>query len=56
MVSASYQFTDTMSLQVYDRFDRLVGDAADSPIVTEIGSANQNTIGIVLSRSFEISF
>ena len=56
VVSASYQFTDTMSLQVYDQFDRLVGDAADSPIVTEIGSANQNTIGIVLSRSFEISF
>jgi outer membrane scaffolding protein for murein synthesis (MipA/OmpV family) len=56
VVSASYQFTDTMSVQVYDKFDRLVGDAADSPIVTEIGSANQNTVGIVLSRSFEISF
>jgi outer membrane scaffolding protein for murein synthesis (MipA/OmpV family) len=56
MVSADYRFTDTMSLQVYDKYDRLVGDAADSPIVRDIGSANQNTIGITLRRSFEISF
>jgi outer membrane scaffolding protein for murein synthesis (MipA/OmpV family) len=56
VVSASYQFTDTMTLQVYDKYDRLVGDAADSPIVTDIGSADQNTIGITLRRSFEISF
>ena len=56
MVSADYQFTDTMSLQVYDRYDRLVGDAADSPIVKDIGSANQNKIGITLRRSFELRF
>lgn len=56
VVSATYKFTDTVSLQLYDKYDRLVGDAADSPIVTDIGSPNQNTIGIVLSRSFEISF
>jgi outer membrane protein len=56
LVAATYQFTDTMSLQVYDRYDRIVGDAADSPIVNRIGSANQNTIGFILRRSFEISF
>ncbi|MFK0690113.1 MipA/OmpV family protein [Mesorhizobium sp. IMUNJ 23033] len=56
VIGASYQFTDTMSVQVYDKFDRLVGAAADSPIVTDIGSANQNIIGIVLSRSFEVRF
>jgi outer membrane protein len=56
LVAATYQFTDTMSLQVYDRYDRIVGDAADSPIVTQIGSPNQNTIGFIMRRSFEISF
>jgi outer membrane protein len=56
LVAATYQFTDTMSLQVYDRYDRIMGDAADSPIVTQIGSPNQNTIGFILRRSFEISF
>jgi outer membrane protein len=56
VLGATYQLSGTMSLQVYDKFDRLVGDAANSPIVTNIGSANQNTVGIVLSRSFQIGF
>jgi MipA family protein len=56
VVAAKYQFTEKMSLQIYDEYERLLGDAADSPIVSDIGSANQNTIGIVLSRSFEFSF
>jgi outer membrane scaffolding protein for murein synthesis (MipA/OmpV family) len=45
-----------MSLQVYDKYNRLIGDAADSPIVSDIGSVDQNTIGITLSRSFEVPF
>ncbi len=56
VVGATYQINSKTSLLVYDKFDRLVGDAADSPIVTDIGSPNQNTIGIVLSRSFHIEF
>ncbi len=56
VVGATYQINSKTSLLVYDKFDRLVGDAADSPIVTDIGSPNQNTIGIVLSRSFHIGF
>lgn len=52
VLGATYQLSDTTSLQVYDKFDRLVGDAANSPIVTNLGSANQNTVGFVLSRSF----
>ena len=56
VVGATYQINPKTSLLVYDKFDRLVGDAADSPIVTDIGSPNQNTIGIVLSRSFHIGF
>jgi outer membrane scaffolding protein for murein synthesis (MipA/OmpV family) len=45
-----------MSIQAYDKFERLVSDAADSPIVTQGGSPNQNSIGIILSRSFEFRF
>ncbi|MBJ6134519.1 MipA/OmpV family protein [Ochrobactrum sp. Q0168] len=56
VASATYQLTDTMSVQVYDKFDRLIGDAADSPIVTEGGSPNQNSVGIILSRSFHFGF
>ena len=56
VVGATYQINPKTSVLVYDKFDRLVGDAADSPIVTDIGSPNQNTIGIVLSRSFHIGF
>lgn len=53
---ATYQLTDNMTVQVYDKFDRLVGDAADSPVVTSTGSANQNSVGFILTRSFTIDF
>lgn len=53
---ATYQLTDNMSVQVYDKFDRLVGDAADSPIVTGTGSANQNSVGFIFTRSFQVDF
>jgi outer membrane scaffolding protein for murein synthesis (MipA/OmpV family) len=56
VASVTYQLTDTMSIQAYDKFERLVSDAADSPIVTQGGSPNQNSIGIILSRSFEFRF
>jgi outer membrane scaffolding protein for murein synthesis (MipA/OmpV family) len=56
LVAATYQFNDNWNVQVYDRYDRLVGDPADSPIVTQIGSPNQNRIGFILRRSFDIKF
>ena len=56
LVAATYQLTDNWDVQIYDRYDRLVGDAADSPIVTDIGSPNQNRIGFILRRSFDIKF
>lgn len=56
VASATYQLTDRMSVQIYDKFDRLIGDAANSPIVTQGGSPNQNSIGIILSRSFHLGF
>ncbi|MGO4440756.1 MipA/OmpV family protein [Rhizobium sp. RAF56] len=42
------------SIDIYNRYDRLVGSASSSPVVTDIGSKNQNIIGLSLNRSFEI--
>lgn len=50
--TASYEITPQVTLTVYDRFDYLVGDAGDSPITRQLGSKNQNTIGVGLSYSF----
>lgn len=55
-VSAAYDVTPTITLQIYDRFDRLTGDAADSPITSKLGSENQNVIGISLAKAFSVSF
>jgi outer membrane protein len=37
---------------VYGRYDRLVGDAADSPVARELGSRSQPSGGIALSYTF----
>ncbi len=50
--SASYQMTPDWSLQAFARYDRLVGDAADAPLVTTHGSSNQFSAGFGLSYSF----
>lgn len=55
-VSASYDVTPTWTLQLYDRFDRLTGDAADSPITSKLGDENQNVIGISLNKAFSVNF
>jgi outer membrane scaffolding protein for murein synthesis (MipA/OmpV family) len=51
--NASYAVTDRVFLLFNARYDRLVGDAGDSPIV-EAGSANQFTFGAGLS--YRLSF
>ncbi|MBB3611812.1 MipA/OmpV family protein [Rhizobium sp. BK602] len=55
-VAATYTISPQWSVQVYEKYNRLVGDAADSPITAQFGSANQNIIGFTLSRSFDIDF
>jgi MipA family protein len=51
--SANYQMTPDWSLQAYARYDRLVGDARNSPIVRGSGgSANQFSAGVGVSYSF----
>jgi outer membrane scaffolding protein for murein synthesis (MipA/OmpV family) len=56
MVAATYTLSPVWSVQIYDKYSRLVGDAADSPVTSGLGSADQNVIGITLNRSFQIGF
>ena len=55
-VAATYTLSPAWSVQIYDKYSRLVGDAADSPITSRLGSADQNVIGFTLNRSFQIGF
>jgi outer membrane protein len=51
----SYQFSPKWGMFGYARFERLVGDAADSPIVrSDFGSRNQLSGGLGLSYTFAI--
>jgi outer membrane protein len=38
----------------YVEYDRLLGDAANSPLVTLRGSVNQTTVGVGASYSFDV--
>jgi outer membrane protein len=51
----SYQFSPRFGMFGYARYERLVGDAAKSPIVRELGSRNQLSGGIGLSYTFSIA-
>ena len=51
---ASYALNDRWGLFGYARYERLVGDAAKSPIVREFGSRDQLSGGIGLNYTFTI--
>ncbi|QIK78951.1 MipA/OmpV family protein [Sphingomonas piscis] len=51
----SYQFSPKFGLFSFARYERLVGDAAKSPIVREIGSRNQLSAGLGLNYTFKIA-
>ena len=50
----SVQFSDRFGLFGFARYDRLVGDAAKSPIVREFGSRNQLSAGAGLNYTFNL--
>lgn len=52
---AQYSFSDKWSINGLASYMRLVGGAADSPIVRSVGSPNQFTIGASLSYRFSIT-
>lgn len=46
------QFTERWGIMTYVKYDRLTGDAADSPIVRQYGSRDQFSGGLALSYTF----
>jgi outer membrane scaffolding protein for murein synthesis (MipA/OmpV family) len=44
--------TPALGIQTYAKYDRLVGDAADSPIVLQYGSRDQFSGGLALAYTF----
>ena len=51
--AVSYDWSQEWSSTAFVTYKRLVGDAADSPIVERFGSENQVGLGLTLSYSFE---
>ncbi len=50
----SYRIDPQWEVHSYVEYERLLGDAAKSPLVAVRGSANQTTIGIGASYSFDV--
>ncbi|WP_300295445.1 MipA/OmpV family protein [Ferrovibrio sp.] len=48
----TYKLTDQLSLGGFAGIDRIAGDAADSPIVDQAGSATQARLGLTLGYSW----
>lgn len=51
-VGALYQLSERWGVQGYTRYDRLVSDAGDSPVVRRFGSRNQLSTGVALTYTF----
>lgn len=51
---ALYQFDYNWGLSAYARYDRLIRDAADSPLVRTLGSRDQFSTGLALTYTFDI--
>ena len=49
-----YQFNPGIGMFGYARYERLVGDAAKSPIIRELGSRNQASAGVGLTYTFTV--
>ncbi len=56
MLSANYTWSEAWNTTIFSRFDRLVGDAAKSPLVSAIGQRDQLTVGMQLNYSFRVGF
>lgn len=53
--AVTYAWNETWATTGYVGYNRLVGDAGDSPIVRRFGSENQFTVGASLSYSFSFN-
>lgn len=50
--AVAYDWSETWRTTLYGRYDRLVGDAADSTITQRLGAVDQFTAGLGLTYSF----
>ena len=50
--SFEFQLSPRWGVQTYAKYDRLVGDAADSPLVLQLGSRDQLSGGLGLTYTF----
>ncbi len=50
----THEFSPSWGMYAYAGYDRLVGDAADSPIVRTLGSRDQFSGGIALTYTFRV--
>lgn len=51
---ARYHWTKEWATNVFVEYDRLLGDAANSPIVTQRGTPNELTVGAGVTYSFDV--
>jgi outer membrane scaffolding protein for murein synthesis (MipA/OmpV family) len=51
--AAWYRINPQWEVHAYVEYEKLLGDAADSPLVKLRGSSNQTTIGLGASYSFD---
>ena len=51
-----YQLTERISLRAFAEWDRLMGSAADSPLVQLKGSEDQFQVGVGAAYKFNFSF
>lgn len=54
LAAATYQLSDAWAVTAYGGYNRLIGDAARSPIVRTLGTPNQFTFGAKVSYSFSM--
>lgn len=54
--TARYNLTEQFSIRAFGEWDRLVGDAADSPIVKLRGSADQFQVGLGAAYKFNFAW
>ena len=50
----THEFTRNFGIYGYAQYDRLIGDAADSPIVQQLGSEDQFSAGLALFFNFRM--
>lgn len=54
VMSITHEFTRNFGIYGYAQYDRLIGDAADSPIVQQFGSEDQFSAGLALFFNFRM--